>query len=443
MLITFADLTIVLKTGKKFLVFKISSMHNKLLTFFFSFLFFVLVSPVAAQPYKRICVIGSSTAWGYFKDPNPPHDPLYVRDSAWTFKLSKYYKNLGQIDTLFNISSIGTDPYSGMPSSYTPPPGYNMPDSRYNITKAVNLVPKPDVIIVNYPSNNYDWQTPQEILFCLQTIRDSANAAGIQCYITTTQPRNTFSNSERQKLQDLRDMIINRFGTYAIDFFTPVVEIPSLNILPKYSLGDGIHTNPAGQTVLEQQVIAKDILLNTLAVNFFNVTGVNNNGKSKISWSISGDKNVNQFIVERSTNGKDFEEISKVNPIKSTGIQKYAFVDEQPPKSIGYYRVAAIETGSQKTFSRVIAVMQSRKAFQVGKLFPVPATNEISVKIFSANAQKITFTIVDAEGRIMRKETRLATPVFMYSANVAGLSAGKYALEIQTGTQHESLQFIK
>ncbi len=418
-------------------------MNKKILTLLFSSLFFIFALQVEAQPYKRICVIGSSTAWGYFKDPNPPHNPLYVRDSAWTFKLSKYYQNLGQIDTLFNIASVGTDPYSGMPSSYTPPAGRNTPDGRYNITKAVNLVPKPDVIIVNYPSNNFEWQTDQEILFCLQTIKDSANAKGIQCYITTPQPRNTFSTSERQKLKDLRDLILNRFGTYGIDFFTDVVEEPSLNILPIYSLGDGIHTNPAGQTVLEQKVIEKDILLNTLAVNFFNVNGVKENAKSKISWSVSGDKNLNQFIIERSLNAKDFDEVGKVNAIKSTGIQTYEFVDDKPSGSINYYRISAIENGNQKIFSKVVAVLQSRQAFQVGKLFPVPAKNEINVKIFASNPQKITFIIVDAEGRTMRKETRLVSSEFLYSANVAGLSWGKYTLEIQAESQKESLQFIK
>ncbi len=417
-------------------------MNKKLLTLFFSLLFLVFTSSVLSQPFKRICVIGSSTAWGYFGSANPALG-MYPRDSAWTFKLSKYYQNLGEIDTLFNIASVGTDPYTGMPSSYTPPAGHNAPDGRYNITRAVNLVPKPDVIIVNYPSNNFDWQTPQEILFCLQTIRDSANAAGIQCYLTTTQPRNTFSNSERQKLQDLRDMIINRFGIFAIDFFTPIVETPSLNILPQYSLGDGIHTNPAGQTVLEQQVIAKNILLNTLAVNFLNLSGVNENAKPKISWSIAADHNLGQFIIERSANSRDFFEIGKVNPIVSASQQKYSFIDQSPFNSINYYRVVAIEAGDQKILSRVVAVLQAGKEFHVEKVFPVPAKDAINVRIFSANSQKMTFSIVDANGRILRRETKMVQPQFLYSVSVSVLPAGKYMLTIQANSQEETLRFIK
>ncbi len=418
-------------------------MNKNLITLFFSILFFISSLQVFSQPYKRICVIGSSTAWGYFRDTTPPHNPLYPRDSAWTFKLSAYYKSLGEIDTLFNIASIGTDPYTGMPSSYTPPPGRNLPDGRYNITMAVNLVPKPDVIIVNYPSNNFEWQTDQEILFCLQTIKDSANAKGIQCYITTTQPRNTFSPSERQKLQGLKDIILNRFGYYAIDFFTDIVQQPSLNILPIYSLGDGIHTNPAGQTILEQEVIAKNILLNTLAVNFIDVNGVKENGKAKISWTIAADRDIDHFIIERSANAKDFYEIGKVNPITSPGIQKYEFTDGQQFNSINYYRIEAIESGSQKRFSKIIALIPSGKAFQVGKIFPVPAKDDISIHVTSSSSQKITFSIVDIEGRILKKETKLSQPEFLYTSTIRELSKGRYTLIIQAGSQEESLQFIK
>ncbi len=418
-------------------------MNKKLITLFFCLLFSFKGFQGFSQPYKRICVIGSSTAWGYFRDPNPPHNPLYPRDSAWTFKLSAYYKSLGQIDTLFNIASIGTDPYTGMPSSYTPPSGRNLPDGRYNITMAVNLIPKPDVIIVNYPSNNFDWQTDQEILFCLQTIKDSANAKGIQCYITTTQPRNTFSTSERQKLQGLKDIILNRFGSYAIDFFTPIVQQPSLNILPIYSLGDGIHTNPAGQTVLEQQVIAKNILLNTLAINFIDVNGAKESGKATLRWTIAADQELNHFVIERSANAKDFYEIGKVNPINSSGIQKYMFIDEQPSKSINYYRIVALESGNQKIFSKIIVLISAGKEFQVGKVFPIPAKDEININVVSGGTQKITFSIVDIDGRILKKETKLGQPQFLYTTSIAALPKGQYTLIIHANSQEESLQFIK
>ena len=419
-------------------------MKKAIITFLSLYLFCSCEYPLFSQPYKRICVIGSSTAWGYFRDPNPPNLPLYPRDSAWTFKLSKYFKDLGEIDTLFNIASVGTDPYSGMPSSYTPPVSRNLPDARYNITKAVNLVPKPDVIIVNYPSNNFDWQTDQEILFCLQTIKDSANAKGIQCYITTTQPRNTFSNSERQKLKYLRDIILNRFGQYAIDFFTDIVEEPSLNILPIYSLGDGIHTNPQGQTALEQKVIEKNILLNTLPVTFMDLKATEQNHTVMINWLIaSAIEDIDHFIIERSSNGRDFSIIGQVRTTGNNGVQKYFFRYEHPLPATNYFRIIALQKDNQKIFSKVIPVLLTAKIFSVGKIYPVPAKNEISIKIVPVNKGDFDFTILNAEGKTIKKEKIKVAGDLIYHAKIGNFSSGKYTLVIQHDLQIESIQFIK
>ncbi|HSN61978.1 MAG TPA: hypothetical protein VLR49_13655, partial [Ferruginibacter sp.] len=182
------------------------------------FLLFIL-QPGFTQ--KRIAIIGSSSASGYF-----PPSSGYPKDSAWAFKIKKHYKDLGVIDTIFNLGQSSTDCFEGMPSSYVPPAGfgYRLPNPAINITKAVNLIPKPDVIIVNYPSNNYDWISNDQILTCLQIIKDSANAKNIVCYITTTQPRDGFSPTERIKLKTLRDLILTQFGEWAIDFFTDLAQ---------------------------------------------------------------------------------------------------------------------------------------------------------------------------------------------------------------------------
>lgn len=80
-------------------------------------IYFILLSLCSSsQTYKRICVIGSSSAWGYFPNTSIP------RDSGWAFKVKRYYKSLGLIDTLYNIEVVGNDCYNGMPTSFNPLP---------------------------------------------------------------------------------------------------------------------------------------------------------------------------------------------------------------------------------------------------------------------------------------------------------------------------------
>lgn len=238
------------------------------ITFISIGIYLFLNLPVSAQN-KRICLVGSSTSYGFG----------IPADSSYAGRIKAFYKTAGVIDTLFNIAVPGIDCYVAMPSSYVPPPGRNAPNPQLNITKAVNLVPKPDVIIVNFPSNNYQWLPYSEVIFCLQTIKDSANAAGIDCYITTTQPRDDFSpaGGERQRLKDLELLIKETFGEKALNFWDSIVVDPPIIIKPEFALGDNVHLNSKGHAMLANIVLQKNI--------FFAETGNRWTGVKNDDWN--------------------------------------------------------------------------------------------------------------------------------------------------------------
>ncbi|MFS8083117.1 MAG: SGNH/GDSL hydrolase family protein, partial [Ginsengibacter sp.] len=360
------------------------------------FFYFCLNSlETQSQTYKRICVIGSSTSWGYFNG-------MYPRDSGYAFKLSKYYKSLNLIDTLYNIAVNGSDPYFGMPSSYSPPAGRDAPDGRYNITRAVNFVPKPDVIIVNYPSNHYDYFTTSEVLFCLQTIKDSANAKGIVCYITTTQPRDNFNAGERENLLVLRDSILNRFGEFAINFYDPIVQNPEMIIKPEYSLGDGVHTNPAGQTVLENVVINKNILFSVLPLNFIAMSGHTKANGIEIEWSVNSVINTSYFSIERSNDGINFVHIGDIN--FSVGKINYNFNDLNATQGKFYYRIVGISPDNKKTISNIISVTNNNPG-SFANIFFNHDTQELHLHFEQNNLANPTLLFIfDLSGKTVFKK---------------------------------------
>lgn len=217
-----------------------------------------IVGLSASAQYKRIAVIGSSTSAGYGLPGYVSGNNSSAPDS-WVNKLKKYYKDAGVIDTIYNIAQVSTDCYTGMPSGYLPPTGRSAPDPNLNITKALSFIPKPDVIIVNYPTNNYDWLSLSEVMNCFRTIYNSAKSEGVQCFITTTQPRNSFSLTERQKLQTLKDSIIYEFGMFSIDFWTDITQLSDFTIKAEYALGDNVHLNVVGHNVLYQKAVQRNI----------------------------------------------------------------------------------------------------------------------------------------------------------------------------------------
>jgi hypothetical protein len=209
---------------------------------------------------KRMAAIGSSTTAGYITT-SP--------DSSWFGRFSKYYKcQVGIMDSSFNYGVPSDGVYSGMPTGYLPPIARPNPDTSKNVTKAgaaLHTLANPDdgVIIVNYPTNDYNIYSIAEIMNCLQLIYDSATRCGNRCFITTTQPRSDLlfrSSAMKKKLADIKDSTINRFGVaHTLDFWDGMYNPADSSILPIYSAGDQIHFNDAGHRILFERILAKNV----------------------------------------------------------------------------------------------------------------------------------------------------------------------------------------
>ncbi len=388
---------------------------------------------------KRIAVIGSSSAAGYF-----PVSSGYPKDSAWVYKIKKHFKDLGIIDTLFNLAQSSTDCFEGMPTSYIPPTGFNyrLPNPNINITRAVNLIPKPDVIIVNYPSNSYDWIANDQVITCLQIIKDSANAKNIPCFITTTQPRDGFSATERQKLKTLRDMILARFGEYAIDFFTDIVEEPGLTIKTQYAIGDGVHLNPEGHTVLKNKVLEKNIFLVIVPVRFGDLFAITQDKKIILKWKTLFETNINQFIIETSTDGIYFKELATIpSRFYSSTTQQYSFMHNTPENGENWYRIVAISASGLKLYSNIAIVKFNKSSSEKVNIMAVDNRIILSFKKIPKTAVIITF--IDSQGKLFYKKQLEVINTKSYTLPVSDFPAGKYFIQCFFDNNKETGQFVK
>lgn len=384
--------------------------------------------------------MGSSSAWGYFTINGTQ---LHPRDSGWAFKLKKHFKDLNVIDTLFNIAANSSSCYDGMPTSYTPPPGRNPPYQGFNITKAVRLLPKPDVIIVNYPTNQYDYLSAEEILFCLQTIKDSANASGIRCFITTTQPRDNFSVSERQKLKEIRDLILLRFGPYAIDFWTDVT-VPVNMMNPLYNLGDNVHLNPVAHTILKTRAVNANIFFSTVPVSITQFTAQKRTGAVLLQWSTSSELNSHHFEIQKSVDSRNFTHLATVIASgNSSQLKTYTAEDLHPGIGNNFYRIVAVDINEQKEFSDKINVTFNPAKFYAGEVYSNPVVNQLSINLESVKKEMINISIFSADGKKISQEKIQLNRTFIYKKDWSKMPAGRYSISIKTADEIITRNFVK
>ncbi len=147
-------------------------------------------------------------------------------------------------------------------------------------------------------------------------------------------------------------------------------------------------------------------------------------------WSTSEETNNSHFTIDHSTDGKNFNEIGRVEAKQDrSGEKDYAFAHETPAKGINYYRLNQFDLDGKKTTFGILA-----GNFEGGKeqfLFPTTAVNEVWLSGYESAPVKI----FDASGKELINESYQPGN----SIDVSNLQSGVYFLLIG----QDRLSFLK
>lgn len=191
----------------------------------------------------RIVVLGSSTAAGCGTSES---------DSAWVWRYRSWLEQMNPAYEVINLAESGHSSYQLLPSGFAAPFGRPRVDTACNITRALAL--HPSAVIISLPSNdasgNYSILEQTENF---DRIAEEAARAHVPLWVCTTQPRD-LSDAKRQNLITMRDWIYNRFGDFALDFWTGTA-LADGTIDPVFDHGDGIHLNDEGHALLFSRVL--------------------------------------------------------------------------------------------------------------------------------------------------------------------------------------------
>lgn len=389
--------------------------------------------PATAQ--KKVAIIGSSTS-ACFVVGNTPD--CYVN------KLYAYYNTQAPNDTTFDngFAVGGYNPFRGMPTSYVSPysdPAFQ-PDPAHNITAA--LATNPDIVIVNYPTNGFDVLPLDSIMYCFRTIRDSANKKGVPCFVTTSQPRlspASFNTAAvKRKMADIKDSILLQFGSFAIDFYTGMIDPADSNLAPAYNSGDNIHFNAAGHTILAQRVEAANIFSATLLPATFLQYHASYSGSTMlVNWSTAKEIDVAHYDIERSGDGKAFAKLGELDPNNGSGTYNYQYTDKQPLKGWNYYKVIIVDRDGKKQPSPVFKAFSNAGRLAIRKVITQPL--QIVVELQSSEAQNVGMQVLSSTGLLIRKSVQhIDNGNSSVSINTASLGSGIYYIKL-VGASGESL----
>lgn len=397
---------------------------------------------------KKLVIIGSSTS--------ACTGPSGF-STCYVGRLNTFYNQQSPFDTLIIQKAVGgTNIYNAMPGSYIPPPdrvaqGY-IPDSRVNITTALNE--NPDVILVNFPSNAYNVLSIPEIMFCFRTIRDSSLKKNVPIFFTTTQPRNDggFDNSvQKRKMADIKDSIIEQFGSRSIDFWNGLYNPADTTIRIEYNNGsannDKIHLNDAAHAILFERVKEKNIfgpIGGPLPATFLKNTALYEKGMGLVKWTTTAETNVAAFEVQRSTDGSNFTTLAKITPHNNpANVYEYSFEDAQPVKGVNYYRIAILDIDGKIQYSPVLKITTGGGRLQLNKVSHL--SGQLILELQSNETQTTDLQVLNSTGAIVYKQLkRLEAGTITLNIPTARLSKGVYYFRLISNKQEPIIKsFLK
>jgi len=166
---------------------------------------------------------------------------------------------------------------------------------------------------------------------------------------------------------------------------------------------------------------------NPLTLTFINVLAATNQGKTTISWQVTNEDNITTYILQKSLDGKTFDNVTTVNADKSGSYRGY---DDHAAGSLVYYCVEAIEKRGKKVYSKVIGL--SNMASQSISVYPNPVKdNTVKVLLSGLTQGDYILSVLNSSGRQMQQlNIAHSAGTENILLNVSSLIPGIYELKL-------------
>lgn len=154
-----------------------------------------------------------------------------------------------------------------------------------------------------------------------------------------------------------------------------------------------------------------------------------------LKWTTAQEINTDLFLVEKSSDGVIFNTIGNVSAKSTSGINNYAFTDNNPLLGTAYYRLKEIDKNGTVHYSKIIPL----KNIEDISIYPNPATDYVMINI-PLYLQGGNISIYNLTGKTVYSKTVTTTSE---RVNLSAFNKGVYMVKIANGNNVHTLKFVK
>lgn len=163
-----------------------------------------------------------------------------------------------------------------------------------------------------------------------------------------------------------------------------------------------------------------------------------------LNWETANEKNIAEYIVERSTDGTNFSPIGTVAATNNDS-SVYTFDDANISNAtVLYYRLIVVQANGDRVSSRVVAVTVNF-IIQLKAVQPNPFDSNLLIRVSSQVEKMVSFKMVDITGRTVfthHKPVYRGTNVIELN-NLGRLMSGLYIIKMSDGSSVTTFKAVK
>jgi hypothetical protein len=156
---------------------------------------------------------------------------------------------------------------------------------------------------------------------------------------------------------------------------------------------------------------------------------------TKLVWNTAEESGIVSYVVERSTDGKNF---TAIGTVKAANLRSYSFTDAQPADN-NYYRLKMVELDGTFKYSFIIS-LKAKLTTNIS-VSPNPVKNMVMIQHPKAGAAG-HIQIISATGQMIR-DIRLSANAVISNVDMSGLTSGLYHVVFKNGSDIFSKTILK
>lgn len=167
-----------------------------------------------------------------------------------------------------------------------------------------------------------------------------------------------------------------------------------------------------------------------LPVTYLNFDALRTGDAVQLNWTTSVEDNNSHFDVERSSDGRNWITIGRVNALQmGETINQYTFLDATPSAGENFYRLHQFDINGNSEYSGIRAVYMGNNSDYGDVVYPVPAENSVQVLLNAYGDEDVQLELISPDGRkIMSTSSAYQSQLQL---DISGLQAGMYYLYLK------------